>query len=434
MTFGSSILLFDHITLNAGSIDTHTFNTTRIAQLSEYFRIIFVANQYNNALGVDPAYIPQIKLRIIAECTSGDAYEYCLYPVNIDGAGFKQDIRLRSGEYTRFTFSIINDSSQQLIISDIQFCPESREEDMTTVLSSAQDMVDELAANISLNVHQYSDSGGQTYVEIVLNVGEERFTGTAVISGNLQVSGQLSAQELYAAVGDLADLTVDHLSSTRRIAKYLAKDQTDNNYIDIADEQLRFISGVYTAYTEQATDPYGAALYWESQVWQVEGQSFIPGVILGPDGFPYYQGVRIYTTTTPTAYPVMVYVYDELVKASIAYENDGQDYIPVLTMGAGNTGEPTGNNIFKLRKARNGLELLYKAVTGREIGLKGTVDGFLDPIGFREVTLLDFSRYSAGEVTVEVEGGVEYTYTITFDAQGIPTRIKRKNGEVVVVT
>lgn len=124
MTYGQNILLFDHITLNAGSVDTSTFTPARLATLTEYFRVIFVADHYNDATGADPDYTPQIVLRVSAKLQTGDAYEYCLYPTDINGLGFTQDIRVRSGEYTQFIFTIENNTSSQLAISNIQLCPE----------------------------------------------------------------------------------------------------------------------------------------------------------------------------------------------------------------------------------------------------------------------------------------------------------------------
>lgn len=433
MTFGSSILLFDHITLNAGSVDTHTFNTTRIAQLSEYFRIVFVANQYNDAIGADPSYTPTIKLRVVAECDSGDAYEYILYPIDMNGGGFKQDVRLRSGTYVNFTFSIINDSDSQLIVSDIQFCPESREEDMTSLLNASQNMVDALKASISLSVGQYSDGEGHSYINVTLHVGDEVFTGTAVIEGNLQVSGQLSADELYAALGDMADLTVDHLSTARRIVKYLSKDTSDDNFLDIAEEHIHFMSGEYAEGTEQAKNPYGANLYWEDQVWAVEGQTLASGVTLGTDGYPYYNGVRIFTTTTPTSYPVYIYTYTDQTKAKFEFGTTPEGYyMPFITLGAGDT---NGNSKAFIIKDSTNLRVTFRAIGGKEIGMVAGFNGYLDLYGLRRTTSMDFSGWDSGYFSETIEGSSgSITYQVTFDGDGKPIKITHPDGHECTIT
>lgn len=433
MTFGSSILMFDHITLNAGSVDTHTFNTSRIAQLSEYFRIVFVANQYNDAIGADPSYTPNIKLRVVAECDSGDAYEYILYPIDMNGGGFKQDVRLRSGEYVKFTFSIINDSSSQLIVSDVQFCPESREEDMTNLLNAAEDMVNDLKASISLSVGQYSDGQGHSYIRITLFVGDEVFTGTAVIEGNIQVSGQLSADELYAALGDMADLTVDHLSTARRIVKYLAQDTSDDNFLDIADEHIHFMAGVYASGTAQATNPYGASLYWEEQVWAVEGQTLATGVTLGADGYPYYNGVRIFTTTTPTSYPVYIYSYNDETKAKFEFDTTPEGYyMPFITLG---TGDNQGYSKAFIIKDSTNLRITFLAAEGKEIGMIAGFDGYLDLYGLRRTDSMDFSGWDSGYFSEVIEGQSASTiYTVTFDGSGRPVKITHPDGHECTIT
>jgi len=433
MTFGSSILLHDHITLNAGSVDVHTFNTTRIAQLSEYFRIIFIADQYNDAIGAEPSYTPDIKIRVEAMCDSGDAYDYMLYPIDMDGMGFRQDIRLRSGEYTVFKFSIINDTDSQLVVSNVQFCPESREEDMTNLLNAAQDMVDELKASISLSVGQYSDGQGHSYINITLFVGDEVFTGTAVIEGNIQVSGQLSADELYAALGDMADLTVDHLSTARRIVKYLAQDTSDDNFLDIAEEHIHFMAGIYDNGSEQAKNPYGANLYWEEQVWAVEGQTLATGVTLGTDGYPYYNGVRIFTTTTPTSYPVYIYTYNDETKAKFEFDTTPEGYyMPFITLGQGDN---DGNSKAFIIKDATKLQITFLATGGKEIGMYAGFDGYLDLIGLRRTVSMDFSGWDSGYFSEVIEGSSgSITYAVTFDGSGNPIKITHPDGHECTIT
>ena len=426
MTFGSSILMFDHISLNAGSVDTHTFNTERIAELSEYFRVIFKADAYNDAIGFDGMYEPKIKIRVVANCESGDIYEYLLFPINPDGRGFYQDIRLRSGAYNTFTFSIINDNSSTLNVSQVKFCPESREEDITNVLNDAQGMVDELADSISLGLTQYVDGDGRSHIKISLFVGDREYTGTAVIEGNIQIQGQLSAEELYAAMGDIADLTVDHLSTSRRIVKFLAGDTSDDNYLDIAEEHIYFMAGIYASGTEQARNPYGALLYWESDPNASD-------VTIGTDGYPYYNGVRIFTTTSQTAYPVMVYTYTEQTKAKFEFDTTPEGYyMPFITLGAG---DQTGNNKGFIIKDNTKLQVTFTTTTGKEIGMVANNTGYLDLYGMRRTTSMDFSGFDSGyfSETIEGESG-SITYTVTFDGNQQPIKITHPDGHECTIT
>lgn len=301
---------------------------------------------------------------------------------------------------------------------------ESIRADVEDVETQAHSELLQLADSIQLSVSQATSGGGETYASITLRVGEDTYTGQILLDGNVNVSGQLSADALYAAMGDIADLQVNRLSTSRRIVKYLAGDTSDDNYIHASGEALQFVSGVYSNDSGQAENGNGLPIYWESD-------PNAQGVVIGTDGYPYKNGVRIYTTTTQTAFPVMVYTYDELVKATVAFENDGVDYVPVLTMGAGDT---HGNNRFKLKKSRGGLNLIYTAANGKEVGLTGTTDGFLDPMGLRRIVSLDFSDWHNGEFTIESEGNVELHFGVVFNSQGIPILITGPRSTNVSVT
>ena len=77
---------------------------------------------------------------------------------------------------------------------------------------------------ISLSVTSASSPDGQTTATITLKVGPNNYTGYIKLDGNVDVSGQLSADALYSALGEIADLSVNRLSTSRRVVKYLAGD------------------------------------------------------------------------------------------------------------------------------------------------------------------------------------------------------------------
>lgn len=270
---------------------------------------------------------------------------------------------------------------------------------------------------ITLSVTSSSSTDGQTTAKITLKVGPNSYTGYIKLDGNVDVSGQLSADALYAALGDIADLTVDRLSTSRRIVKYLAGDKSDDNYIRIHDQYLEFVSGVYANGTEQASNPHGALLYWEANP---EGAS------IGSDGYPYVDGERIFTTTTETNWPVMVYTYTEQVKRSIAFESNGDQYVPVDVFGAGNA---DGTNQARMLKSTEGLELTYVAPNGLQAGLKAGTSGYLDLYGLRRVVGLNFAGWDSGSWRVRLEGVTDaLTYGVTLDDSGAPAKITYPDG------
>lgn len=276
---------------------------------------------------------------------------------------------------------------------------------------------------ISLSVTSSSSPDGETTAKITLKVGPNNYTGYIKIDGNVNVSGQLSADALYAALGEIADLTVDRLSTSRRVVKYLAGDKSDDNFVRIHDQYIEFVSGVYADGTAQAENPHGALLYWESDP---------SGASIGSDGYPYVNGERIFTTTTKTDWPVMIYSYTELVKRSIAFEQDGNGtYTPVDVFGAGNA---DGTNKARMLKSADGLELTYATKGGNQIGFMLGNSGYTDIMGLRKSTGLNFSEWDSGRFYERIDGDdTRYEYDVEFDAQGRPTKIRDSTGHETAI-
>lgn len=275
---------------------------------------------------------------------------------------------------------------------------------------------------ISLSVTSASSPDGQTTATITLKVGPNNYTGYIKLDGNVDVSGQLSADALYSALGEIADLSVNRLSTSRRVVKYLAGDTTDDNFIRVAEQSLEFVAGIAKSTTEQAKNPNGELIYWEADP---------AGASIGADGYPYANGERIFTTTKQTSWPVMVYQYEEQVKRAISFQSDGQYYYPVDVFGAGdNNGKQRGY----LVKRQNSLELTYETSLGKLLGLAARDDGYMDLMGLRKSTALDFSEWDKGYFAELVDGEkTPYRYTVTFDQQRRPIKITDNSGHATLI-
>lgn len=278
---------------------------------------------------------------------------------------------------------------------------------------------------ISLSVTSASSPDGQTTATITLKVGPNNYTGYIKLDGNVDVSGQLSADALYSALGEIADLSVNRLSTSRRVVKYLAKDTTDDNFIRVAEQSLEFVAGIAKSTTEQAKNPNGELIYWEADP---------AGASIGSDGYPYANGDRIFTTTKQTSWPVMVYQYEEQVKRAISFQSDGQYYYPVDVFGAGdNNGKQRGY----LVKRQNSLELTYETSTGKQLGLAALDEGYLDLFGLRKTVGLNFASWEQGSFSETVEGisepleyGVEFA---TVGGKKVPVKIIYSDGAEMAI-
>lgn len=270
---------------------------------------------------------------------------------------------------------------------------------------------------ISLSVTSASSPDGQTTATITLKVGPNNYTGYIKLDGNVDVSGQLSADALYAALGEIADLSVNRLSTSRRVVKYLAKDTTDDNFIRVAEQSLEFVAGIAKSTTEQAKNPNGELIYWEADP---------AGASIGADGYPYANGERIFTTTKQSSWPVMIYQYEEQVKRAISFQSDGKYYYPVDVFGAGDT---NGKQRGYLVKRQNSLELTYETSTGKQLGLAARDEGYMDLMGVRKTVGLNFSGWDKGSWGVLLEGVKEMLdYGVTLNSAGVPVKITYPDG------
>lgn len=302
---------------------------------------------------------------------------------------------------------------------------------LTSLVQSAQgelSQIQQTARDISFSVTEQGAADGTVAAKITLKIGPNSYSGYVRVTGSVDISGDLSAQALYAAGGDIASLTVDSLSTSRRIVKYLAGDTTDDNYIRIRDQRLDFVSGVYAGGRSQALDPQGLPLYWEAEVYGTAE--------VGEDGWPRVLGERIFTTTAVTDWPVYIYRYAELVKQSLCFASDSLtgDYAPVAVFGAG---DQSGANKAYLVKRRSGLDLKYLPPGGSEIGLHMGSDGYMDLAGLRRTTHLDFSKFEEGTFTETVEGGALEAYGVEFgevDGERVPVKITDSGGHAMTIT
>lgn len=280
------------------------------------------------------------------------------------------------------------------------------------------------ANQIMLSVSEPLAQGDRVTASITMKIfGKDvPVYGQILLNGNVDVSGQLSAEALYAKYGEISDLHVDYLDTSRRIVRYLRGDQSDNNYIRIHDQVLEFVTGSTSGGTQQARNPNGALLYWPMD---------ISGLTLGEDGYPRHEGERIFTTTQITEYPVMVYRYTEAVKRSICFEDVDGIYSPVDVFGAGNA---SGLNRAHIVKTANAWDFSYTTSGNKLLGIHMHNEGYVDIDGLRKTTGIDFSHFHEGYFTEQVQGASQpKEYRVSFNESGVPISITPESGETLQI-
>lgn len=285
-----------------------------------------------------------------------------------------------------------------------------KSDEFSTKISEVEDDAEENAAkytelkqtvdDISFTVSDPIDGGTNRYVTMTLTVGGNEHTGVVMIDGNVDVSGQLSAEALYATLGDIARLKVDSLSTSRRIPMYLAKDTSDDNYIDIQEQHITLRRAWTDGSTEQAKDDFGALIYWEQD---------ISNATLGSDGYPYVDGARVFITTEETDWPVTVYKYQSGDRLKLFFD-ENNNFGPKMIWGEGD-GTSSG-------KGRGYIEKLGMSFDIYNLGSDGQKRGvfmgneYLDIYGERQPTKM---AWSGNTLTVTYQGGITKTFTFSDD-------------------
>ena len=251
---------------------------------------------------------------------------------------------------------------------------------------------------------------------ILRNLSPENFNETELrdwvgrnIKAETIVSNTVITNELYSAYGAVADLVVDELRTDyTKAARYLAGNTAAIDFLHIYDENIDFITGTVkldgsAPLTEQLH--HGARYFWWTDASMTQ-----------------------MTSMEETAFPVVVYQYDELVKASFRFadvtEGGVTNKIPQLILGAG-YGQPQHPERGRgcLRKNTHSLDLWFTDADGDEQGLYIGED-YTDIVGLRKPVSLDFSAWGDGTqdgaFTETLDGNVENAFTVGFDAQGRP--------------
>lgn len=199
-------------------------------------------------------------------------------------------------------------------------------------------------------------------------------TAIDAIEANIDVvvSNTTVTEVLYAGTANISQLTVDQLDTSVMVQNYLDRNKADVHYIKIYGEHIRLIEAKTDgSQTAQLLDRKGSPLYW-------------------------LDDTRSGSTTTVTDFPVMVYVYEELIKMELLFEADPVTgfKVPKIIWGAGSgaIGENMKGFIYK---DNLGLTFRYVTSAGVEYILRLGENGF----EFPGSDLTGIDMYNNGMIT-----------------------------------
>ena len=249
------------------------------------------------------------------------------------------------------------------------------------------------------SLYKYIESLNEQLSYIFGNLGGDNFNaqemtnfvanlGATNIITQTIISNSVVTKSLYAERGDIAQLTVDWLSTSKKVMKYLNGDTSDDDYIEAHEQgiELKNASVVMsgdTPLTEPLIDRYGNALYWQKDISYAE-------II---NGFPYVNGKQVYMDTAVTDYPVRVYKYAVATNMRIDFEEESGENVPKLKFGDGN----------------NGTSEIFKSYEGLLLNYYTSADGSL-----QQVKLTDSGVFINGVNVANLGGSFVTDETLTF--------------------
>lgn len=207
-----------------------------------------------------------------------------------------------------------------------------------------------------------------------------------IVAADIVISNTVITQNLYAEFGDIAELTVDRLLSANKVARYKNLDTSEINYLWIEGQSIKLMTGVTDGSTTQHRDRYNRLLYWKDEN-------------------------KLSMSAEPTAYPVIVYDYEELCKAEFSFVDVNGTYVPMIILGAG-TGEGDNDKLF-IQKFEDTAKIRYVTDDGRDVMLEMSED-----INAGESTIC-FEEYDNGEsgslMEIDWTKGNHQSVTLTDD-------------------
>jgi len=227
------------------------------------------------------------------------------------------------------------------------------------------------------------------------------------ITGDIGRFGTTVINNLTADKATIAELTVDRLDTSDKVQRRLANDTTTLGYMQLYNQNYDFVQAVYAGdiaglpNEEQAVNRFEEPLYWID----VEHTG---------------------TTLNATDWPVMVYVYDELVKLKFYHDIDPETGYanPMMIFGAGDL---NGRSKGYMYKDADELVLSFENSVGEMREIRMGEDGII--ITPYELQAITFSATGFAATY----SGTTYDWTWTKDGTGKITELQH-DGNTIPVT
>lgn len=227
------------------------------------------------------------------------------------------------------------------------------------------------------------------------NLYYDQDEGRFVFVGSLGADAVFT-ESLYAESGDISELTVDSLSTSRRIKEYLmdtlgreTPEYNKDHFIRIEGISIEFVEAVPVPEADpvHVSNRYGSPLYWKGTPVDVDSS-----------GYPIdIAGNQLYTTTVQkdSYTPVLAYEYTEYVKAAFLFKEEtmsggGTTISPQIDLGAGSSDTYPERGKAHISKDLTKLLVKYTTPSGVEETITMDDDGMVRVNGIAISVVSDY--------------------------------------------
>lgn len=198
------------------------------------------------------------------------------------------------------------------------------------------------------------------------------------------VSDTIIVNNLYAQRGHIAELTVDMLDTSNKLARFNAADVSQMFFLRIHEQRMEFIEASTTGVETQLLDRYARPLYW-------------------------LDDTKTQTTLDVTTFPIMVYSYTESKKLQMFFTLDPESgfQIPMMVWGAGVLGPDDENGKGFLFKDATGFVLRYVKADGVPCEIRLGEDG----MGLSCGSDMEYCEYAEFDWAASIEMTLVNAYT-----------------------
>lgn len=127
----SRATLYDGILhLSAGGSAETEITSVQLTNLTEYFRISYIADRYCDS------YTSDIRIKVYAKSKDGNNFNYTFFPCDTEGNMFLQEFQVKATSYEKLTWRIESDVA--VTVSLWELCPEAMDINAQTIIDGVQ--------------------------------------------------------------------------------------------------------------------------------------------------------------------------------------------------------------------------------------------------------------------------------------------------------